>query len=102
MKKNRLKSIKLEGFFWAAALVLLAVSDPHDHYFTLCPLANLGITGCPCCGLGRSVSALFHGQILESFRYHRFGIPALALIVYRLCLLTLLNKKIYLNHKRGN
>lgn len=68
---TRLKSIKLEWVLGAAVLELLAVSDPHEPYFTLCPLAKLGITGCPVCGLGRSVSALFNEQILEGFRYRQ-------------------------------
>jgi hypothetical protein len=79
-----LKSFPLELVFWITALVLLASSDPQAHHFSLCPLANLGITWCPGCGLGRSISSLFHGDVSGSFAHHWFGIPALLLIAYRI------------------
>lgn len=81
---KHLARFPLELFFWAFALVLLATSDPHAHHFTLCPLANLGVTWCPGCGLGRSITALFHGDVSASFAHHWFGIPALLLIAHRM------------------
>lgn len=78
------KSLPLELLFWITALVLLATADPHEHHFTLCPLANLGLTWCPGCGLGRSITSLFHGDVSASFSHHWFGIPALILICYRI------------------
>lgn len=30
---------------------------------------------CPGCGLTRSIRALWHGNLVESFRYHPLGIP---------------------------
>jgi len=83
-----IKTFPLELTFWILALVLLATANPHEHHFTLCPLANLGLTWCPGCGLGRSITALFHGQINESIHQHWFGIPALMTIVYRIYQLT--------------
>jgi len=98
-----IKSFPLELFFWITALVLLATANPHEHHFTLCPLANLGIDWCPGCGLGRSITALFHGDVNASFAHHWFGIPALILIGNRIYQLTkqLINKqKIFnLNYK---
>ncbi|RZK43900.1 MAG: DUF2752 domain-containing protein [Pedobacter sp.] len=79
----RNRSLPLELVFWISALVLLATADPHAHHFSLCPLANIGIEWCPGCGLGRSISALFHGDVQESFTFHWFGIPALLVILYR-------------------
>jgi hypothetical protein len=81
---KHMKNFPLELIFWVMALMLLATADPHAHHFTLCPLANLGITWCPGCGLGRSISALFHGDISASFGFHWFGIPALLLIAHRI------------------
>ena len=78
------KNFPLELFFWTLALVLLATADPHAHHFTLCPLANLGMDWCPGCGLGRSITSLFHGEIKESFAHHWLGIPALIIIANRL------------------
>lgn len=85
---SNIKRLPLELFFWILAVVLLATADPHAHHFSLCPLANLGIEWCPGCGLGRSISALFHGEIKESLNFHWFGIPALMVIVYRIITLS--------------
>jgi hypothetical protein len=88
---NRLSHIPAELIFWIAALALLAAADPGHHqdgeHFTLCPLASMGLHWCPGCGLGRSVTQLFHGEIKESIRYHWFGIPAVAIIGYRVMVL---------------
>ena len=82
------KGFPIELFFWTTALVLLATSNAHEHHFTLCPLANLGFEGwCPGCGLGRSISHIFHGEFSESFKQHWFGFPALAIISYRIIVL---------------
>lgn len=100
---NNTKSFPLEFIFWVTALVLLATANPHEHHFSLCPLANLGITWCPGCGLGRSISALFHGQLSESLSFHWLGLPALLLMVYRMIQLSTTwikgNKKFNLNYK---
>lgn len=82
------KNFPLELLFWAIALLLLATANPNMHHFTLCPLANLGFNWCPGCGLGRAITALFHGNVTASFRLHWFGIPAVLLIVHRICQLS--------------
>lgn len=91
----------IELVFWLLALVLLATANPHEHHFTLCPLANLGFDWCPGCGLGRSITALFQGDVKGSFAHHWFGIPALLLIAHRIYQLTnkLFNKEINLKYK---
>lgn len=95
------KSFPVELFFWLLALVLLATANPHEHHFSLCPLANLGFNWCPGCGLGRSITALFHGDIAASFAQHWLGIPAVILIGYRIYQLStqLFNKEINLKYK---
>ena len=96
------KSFPLELVFWIIALVLLAMANPHAHHFSLCPLANLGIDWCPGCGLGRSISALFHGEIGNSLDFHWFGIPALLVIVFRIItlgVLTVKRKEFIFNYK---
>ncbi|MGF1925696.1 MAG: DUF2752 domain-containing protein [Bacteroidia bacterium] len=90
---DNIKRLPLELGFWILALVLLATANPHDHHFSLCPLANLGVDWCPGCGLGRSISALFHGEIAESLDFHWFGIPALLVIIYRILTLTVKNRR---------
>lgn len=96
-----IKSFPIELVFWTLALVLLATADPHDHHFTLCPLANLGLTWCPGCGLGRSITYLFHGEINASLAQHWFGIPALLVICYRIYQLSknLVNRRFNLKYK---
>ncbi|MDP9076616.1 MAG: DUF2752 domain-containing protein [Bacteroidota bacterium] len=74
--------------FWIAALVALAIADPNDQaHFSLCPLKLLGITWCPGCGLGHSISFLFHGDIKGSLHAHWLGVPALGVILYRIYVL---------------
>src|SRR5579872_2807128 len=75
-----------ELVFWVAALVSLAFTNPAGPiHFSLCPLRALGITWCPGCGLGHSISWIFHGNLINSWRAHWFGIPALGIILYRVC-----------------
>ncbi|WP_295793384.1 DUF2752 domain-containing protein [Mucilaginibacter sp.] len=70
--------------FWVVALIALAIANPTDQsHFSLCPLKLMGITWCPGCGLGHSISFLFHGDIKSSFHSHWLGIPALGMILYR-------------------
>lgn len=88
-----IKGFPLELAFWVSALVLLAMTNPHEHHFSLCPLANMGFDWCPGCGLGRSISALLHGHIAESLSFHWLGIPALGMIAYRIVTLSKLTIK---------
>lgn len=82
MKHN--KAFIVELVFWILALLLLATASLNEHHFTMCPLANLGLDWCPGCGLGRSITAIFNGDLTRSMQYHWFGIPAVLIILYRL------------------
>ena len=102
-----LSHISLELVFWILALVLLATATPVElgqvHHFTLCPLANMGFDWCPGCGIGRSITQLFHGNVSASIGQHWFGIPALAIILYRIVVLiklSIANKIVKLKGKR--
>jgi Protein of unknown function (DUF2752) len=79
-----LKRINIELIFWIVGLMYLAFMNPSETHFSLCPIKNLGFSFCPGCGLGHSISFLFHGQIQESFQHHPLGIFALAVIVWRI------------------
>jgi len=100
-----LRQLPFELIFWIAALVLLAMDEPvgHDHvnHFSLCPLANMGISWCPGCGIGRSITQIFHGNIRESLELHWFGIPALMIIGHRIIALAdqFIDKKRNLKYK---
>jgi hypothetical protein len=83
VKRNFSKYFEL--FFWVAALVALAFTNPAGPvHFSLCPLKAMGFTWCPGCGLGHSISWLFRGDIRNSFHAHWLGIPALCLILHRI------------------
>lgn len=77
--KNRF----VEVAFWILGLVYLAFLDPAKQHFSLCPFHYLNLW-CPGCGLGRSISYIFHGEIGLSFHTHWFGVPALLIISHRI------------------
>lgn len=72
-----------EAFIWLSALLLLALSNPYIHHYTLCPLDNLGFDYCPGCGLGRSIGFLFRLDFVSSFFSHPLGIPVTAFLISR-------------------
>lgn len=89
MKKLRINRIPPEAVVWLVGLTILALLDPHGHdHFTICPLAHLGFEFCPGCGLGRSISLLFHGMPIASFKAHPLGFFAVAVLVHRIYSLT--------------
>jgi len=74
-----------ELLFWVSALIALVITDPSTAgQYSLCPLKLMGITWCPGCGLGHSISWLLHGNIKNSWHAHWFGVPALGIILYRI------------------
>jgi len=78
------KRINIELIFLIGGLIYLAFMNPSETHFSLCPIKNLGFSFCPGCGLGHSISYLFHGQIQESFHHHPLGIFALGVILMRI------------------
>jgi hypothetical protein len=62
----------------------LAFLDPaRTPQISLCLLHNLGVP-CPGCGLGRSITYFFQGQMAASFWTHPLGIPAVIIISQRI------------------
>lgn len=92
-----LKRLPFELLFWITALLLLGTAELDQHgaeaHFTLCPLANIGFTWCPGCGIGKSIGLLLQGNIQGSLNAHWFGIPALLIIVSRIVVLFKMNLK---------
>jgi hypothetical protein len=72
-----------EALMWTAGLLALACYNPSDTHISLCPLYQLGFDFCPGCGLGRSISYLFHGNFAQSFRTHPLGIFAVIVLSLR-------------------
>jgi hypothetical protein len=90
--------IPIELILWIISLVILASAKYSGNqlqgHVTFCPLANLGFTWCPGCGIGRSITALFHGNLALSFQLHWFGLPALIILLYRISVLMRLQFRI--------
>lgn len=71
--------------FWISALTLLAIMPPGtDPHYSFCIFKLMGIKFCPGCGLGHSISYLFHGNITASLKAHPLGIFAVIIILYRI------------------
>jgi len=80
-----------ELIFWLTALLSLAIFNPAGQSdFSLCIFKLIGITWCPGCGIGHAISWLLHGNLQASFKAHWLGLPALAVIFYRIYSLILL------------
>jgi hypothetical protein len=97
MKKiiSILNMIEWEAVLWLSGLIFLMFVNPYQQQqLSLCPFHNLGISFCPGCGLGRSISFLYHGDLLHSIKAHPLGIIAVILITTRIIKLT---RKMYLN-----
>ena len=82
-----LKRIPFELLVWVTGLLLLAFIDTNGH-FTLCPLKNAGWYFCPGCGLGRSISLFFNGDLTASLEAHPLGIFAVIILSFRILNLT--------------
>ncbi len=79
-----IRKINPELIAWTAGLLLLALLDPHAGLPSLCVSQLAGLPDCPGCGLGRSVSHLFHGEIQQSWNSHKLGIPVLTGLLARI------------------
>ncbi|MEO6839064.1 MAG: DUF2752 domain-containing protein [Ginsengibacter sp.] len=77
---------------WVTALILLALMNPGtDTHYSFCIFKFFRVKFCPGCGLGHSISYLFHGDIRASFSAHPLGIFALVVILFRIYKLSLLH-----------
>ncbi len=82
-KMNRL--IPFEALVWTAGLIALILISPNeDQHFSFCLFNNIGIDFCPGCGLGRSISYLFRGNFIASFKAHPLGVLALSVLLARI------------------
>jgi len=92
------KKIDIESLFWLSAFIYLSLINPYTpKHLDMCLFSLVGIDNCPGCGLGKSISMIFHGDFAASFNAHPLGIPAIILIVKRIY--TLLKNRINLSNK---
>ena len=74
-----------ELIFWVVSISALAIMEPGtDPHYSLCIFKFFGFDFCPGCGLGHSISFLFHGDIKASFASHPLGIFAVVIILSRI------------------
>lgn len=70
---------------WIFGLTLMATMDPSTNvHYSFCFFKLIGIKFCPGCGLGHSISFLFHGNFEASFNAHPLGLFAVLVIVARI------------------
>ncbi len=86
--RNLLQYVDREAAIWAAALIVLALGNPNsDFHFTIFwPYYVWGIKS-PGYGLGHSISYLFRGDVISAIESHILGIPAIAIILWRVATL---------------
>jgi Protein of unknown function (DUF2752) len=102
MKKIHLNIIKhvnknLEVIMWFLALIYLMFINPYEiQHFSFCLFKFIGIDFCPGCGIGRSISLIYHGDFWGSISMHPLGIFALTVILYRIITLLRKNKLIFI------
>lgn len=95
------RSVLPETGAWMLGLLLLAGLEPGgEHLFSLCPVSWVWQSGCPGCGLGRSIAYLFRGEIMSSWQAHPLGVPALLLLSWRVTGLLAHSCKLYLHHSK--
>lgn len=82
--RDLLRYVDREAAIWVAALVVLALGNPNsDFHFTIFwPYYVWGIKS-PGFGLGHSISYLFRGDVISAIESHILGIPAVAVILWR-------------------
>ena len=82
--RGLLRYVDREAVIWVAALVVLALGNPNsDFHFTIFwPYYVWGIKS-PGYGLGHSISYLFRGDVISAIETHILGIPAVAIILWR-------------------
>jgi hypothetical protein len=74
---------------WVTGLIYLALINPAEQiHFSICIFKWMGFSFCPGCGLGHSVSWLFHGDFIQSFQAHPLGVFAVAILLFRIFTLT--------------
>lgn len=81
---KHLRHFPFEAAIWLSGLIALAFLEIGSSHLSLCPFYNLGFDFCMGCGLGRSISQIFHGNFIESVKIHPLGVFAVIILSYRI------------------
>ncbi|CAN5596596.1 hypothetical protein BH11BAC2_BH11BAC2_05160 [soil metagenome] len=73
-----------ECYCWILALTYLAIIHPAEEHFSLCFFHLMGFTWCPGCGIGHSISYIFHGNFNAAWNAHPMGFVAIPVLGYRI------------------
>ncbi len=65
--------LRVAALLLAAAALGLLWLLPLDQWPSLCTTRRIAGIPCPACGMARSLHALLHADVRESFRYHPLG-----------------------------
>lgn len=82
--RNYFPKINIELVVWVTGLIYLAIIHPGADSASFCLAKMAGFSGCPGCGLGASITHLFHGEWLESWNSHKLGALVLVALVLRI------------------
>ena len=74
-----------EAAIWVVGLIVLALGDPQsDFHFTIFWPYYVWDIKSPGYGLGHSISYLFRGDVMAAIETHILGIPAVAILMWRI------------------
>lgn len=84
-KFQYLKCIEIEAVIWFVGLLMLACSDPYgeEHFTLFLPDLLFGIKSLGY-NIGHSIAFFFRFELAHSFEAHPLGIPAVAVLCYRI------------------
>ena len=77
--------VDFEALIWTVGLSIVAIGNPEsERHFTLFwPQWVFGIQS-PGFGLGHSIGYLFRGDLQSSLNSHLLGVPAVAVLIWRI------------------
>lgn len=77
-----------EAAIWVVGLIVLALGNPEsDFHFTIFWPSYVWDIKSPGYGLGHSISYLFRGDVTAAIETHILGIPAVAILMWRIATL---------------
>jgi len=86
--RSLLSYVDREAAIWVVGLLVLALGNPEsDFHFTIFWPYYVWDIKSPGFGLGHSISYLFRGDVTAAIETHILGIPAVAILLWRIATL---------------